>query len=72
MSLPKGIGELHGHNNPLFCLRSGVMVLQRSVKIRLLCKTTKSPGEVTFRCVHSGVSNIVDRFVGMAGTLIFV
>ena len=27
-------------------------------QIRLLCKTTKSPGEVTFRCVHSRVSNM--------------
>ena len=55
----KGIGELHGKRT-----QSAVLSSQWSdgataiCQIRLLCKTTKSPGEVTFRCVHSGVSNM--------------
>ena len=56
--IAKGIGELHGKRT-----KSAVLSSQWSdgataiCQIRLLCKTTKSPGEVTFRCVHSGVSN---------------
>ena len=56
--IAKGIGELHGKRT-----KSAVLSSQWSdgataiCQIRLLCKTTKSPGDVTFRCVHSGVSN---------------
>ena len=57
--IAKGIGELHGKRT-----KSAVLSSQWSdgataiCQIRSLCKTTKSPGEVTFRCVHSGVSNM--------------
>ena len=57
--IAKGIGELHGKRTQSAVLSSqwseGVTAI---CQIRLLCKTTKSPGEVTFRCVHSGVSNM--------------
>ena len=57
--IAKGIGELQGKR-----IQSAVLSSQWSegatpiCQITLLCKTTKSPGEVTFRCVHSGVSNM--------------
>ena len=57
--IAKGIGELHGKRAQSAVLssqwREGATAI---CQIKLLCKTTKSPGEVTFRCVHSGVSNM--------------
>ena len=55
----KGIGELHGKRTQSAVLSSQWSEGATAIcQIRLLCKTTKSPGEVTFRCVHSGVSNM--------------
>ena len=57
--IAKGVGALPGK-----LTKSAVLSSQWSdgataiCQIRLLCKTTKSPGEVTFRCVHYGVSNM--------------
>ena len=55
----KRVGELHSERSQSAVLSSqwceGATAISQ---IRLLCKTTKGPGEVTFRCVHSGVSNM--------------
>ena len=55
----KRVGELHGERTQSAVLPSqwceGATAISQ---IRWLCKTTKGPGEVTFRCVHSGVSNM--------------
>ena len=57
--IAKGIGELHGKRTKSAVLSSQWSDGARAIcQIRLLCKTTKSPGEVTFRCVHFGVSNM--------------
>ena len=57
--IAKGIGELHGKRTQSAVLSSQWSEGTTAIcQIRLLCKTTKSPGEVTFRCVHSGVSNM--------------
>ena len=58
-SVAKRVGELHGERTQSAALSSqwceGATAISQ---IRLLCKTTKCPGEVTFRCVHSGVSHM--------------
>ena len=55
----KGVGELHGKRTHSAVLSSqwgeGATAI---CQIRSPCKTTKSPEEVTFRCVHSGVSKM--------------
>ena len=57
--IAKGIGELHGKRTQSAVLSSQWCEEATAIcQIRLLCKTTKSPEEVTFRCVHSGVSNM--------------
>ena len=57
--IAKGIGELHGQRTKSAVLSSQWSDCATAIfQIRLLCKTTKRPGEVTFRCVHSGVSNM--------------
>ena len=59
--IAKGIGELHGKRTEFAVLSSQWCEGATAIcQVRLLCakKKTKSPGEVTFRCVHSGVSNI--------------
>ena len=57
--IAKGIGELHHEGTQSAVLSSHWCEGAAAIcQIRLLCKTTKSPGEVTFRCVHSGVSNM--------------
>ena len=57
--IAKGIGELHGKRTQSAVLSSQWSEGATAIcQIRLLCKTTKSPGEVTFSCVHSGVSNM--------------
>ena len=54
--IAKGIGELHGKRTQSAVLSSQWSEGATAIcQIRLLCKTTKSRGEVTFRCVHSGV-----------------
>ena len=57
--IAKGIGGLHGKRTQSAVLSSqwgeGATAI---CQIRLLCKTTKRPGEVTFRCVHLGVTNM--------------
>ena len=53
--IAKCIGELHGERTQSAVLSSQATAI---CQIRLLCKTTKSPGEVTFMCVHSGVLNM--------------
>ena len=53
--------------NPLSYLRNGVKVLQRSARSGCCAKTTKGPGEVTFKCVALWSIEHVDRFVSMAG-----
>ena len=64
--IAKGIGELHGKRTPSAVLSSQWSEGATAIcQVKLLCKTT---GEVTFRCVHSGVSNMWRKFVGMAGT----
>ena len=67
--IAKGIGELHGKRT-----KSAVLSSQWSdgataiCQIRLLCKTTKSPGEGDFQMCSFWSIEHVDRFVGMAGT----
>ena len=57
--IAKGIGELHGKRTQSAVLSSQWSEGATAIcLIRLLCKRTKSPGEVTFRCVHAGVSNM--------------
>ena len=57
--IAKGIGELHGKRTQSAVLSSqwgeGAAAI---CQIRLPCKTRKRPCQVTFRCVHSGVSNM--------------
>ena len=67
--IAKGIWRVARKTNKIrcFCLRSGVMVLQQSVRSGH-CAKQQSPGEVTFTCVHSGSIEHVDRFVGMDDT----
>ena len=61
--IAKGIGELHGKRTQSAVLSSQWGEEATAIcQIRLLCNTTKSPGEVTFRCVHSGVSNMWTGF----------
>ena len=65
--IAKGIGELHGKRTQSAVLSSQWSEGATAIcQIRLLCKTTKSPAEVTFRCVHSGVSN---RWTGLSAWL---
>ena len=67
--IAKGVGELH-------CKRTHSAVLSSQwcegaaaiCQIRMLCKTTKSPGDVTFQVCSLGSVEHVDRFLGMAGT----
>ena len=57
--IAKGIGELHGKRKQSAVLSSQWGECATAIcQIKSLCKTTKSPGEVTFKCVHSGVSNM--------------
>ena len=57
--IAKGIAELHGKRTQSAVVSSRWSEGATAIcQIRLLCKTTKSPGEVTFKCVHSGVSNM--------------
>ena len=57
--IAKGIGELHGKRTKSAVLSSQLSDGARAIcQIRLLCKTTKSLGEVTFRYVYSGVSHM--------------
>ena len=57
--IAKGVGELHGERTQSAVLSSqwceGATAISQ---IKLLCMTMKGPGEVTFRCVHSEVSNL--------------
>ena len=57
--IAKGIGELHGKRTKSAMLSSQWSDGATAIcQIKLLCNTTDSAGEVTFRCVHSGVSNM--------------
>ena len=57
--IAKGVGKLYGERTQSAVLSSqwceGATAISQ---IKLLCMTTKGPGEVTFRCVHSEVSNL--------------
>ena len=59
MSLPKVLESCtENEQNPLFLSSQWSDGATAICQIKSLCKTTKSPGEMTFRCVHSGVSNM--------------
>ena len=65
--IAKGIAELHGKRTQSAVLSSQWSEGATAIfQIRLLCKTTNSPGKVTFRCVHSGVS---DMWTGLSAWL---
>ena len=67
--IAKDIGELHGKRTQSAVLSSQWSEGATAIcQIRLLCKTTKSPGESNFQVCSLGSIEHVDWSVGMAGT----